>query len=81
MYRNLEAELARHRITRKKIAEIWGVRQATVSDKLNGKYKISLEEALKLKIKLFPELSIEYLFEKAIEDEPHNNSPDQEYKN
>lgn len=69
MYRNLEAELARSKTTRKTIAKIWGVRQATVSDKLNGKYKISLEEALKLKSVLFPGLSIEYLFEKETEME------------
>ena len=64
MYPNLEAELARHDISKTEIAEFLGVRQATVYDKLNGNSSVKLDEALAIKREFFPELSIEYLFKK-----------------
>ena len=65
MYPNLNAELARYGIHKKEIADIWDCRLATVYDKLNGKYPITLDEAIALKIELFPEMEIEYLFKKG----------------
>lgn len=62
MYRNLEAEMVRRNINRKDVAEFLNVRYGTVVDKLSGKYQFKLDEALNIKQKLFPELSIEYLF-------------------
>ncbi|MEA0555598.1 helix-turn-helix transcriptional regulator [Lysinibacillus irui] len=59
---NLEAELARQGIQRKDIAEKIGVRVATVSDKLNGKYPFTLDEATAIKNIFFPNLSMDYLF-------------------
>lgn len=64
MYRNLEAEIARKGIHKKEIAGVWDCRQATVYDKLNGKSKITLDEAQSLKREFFPEMKIEYLFKK-----------------
>lgn len=64
MYKNLEAEMARKRITRNDISTILGVRYATVIEKLNGKYDFKLKEAFVIKEEMFPDLSIEYLFEK-----------------
>lgn len=63
MYRNLEAEMARKNIPRKDLAELLGVRYATVIDKLKGKSRFTLDEAFKIKDKYFPDLSFEYLFE------------------
>jgi len=63
MYRNLEAEMVRHSITRKDIADFLNVRYATVIDKLSGRYPFRLEEALDIKRKFLPKLSIEYLFQ------------------
>lgn len=63
MYRNLEAEMVRHSISRKDVATFLNVRYATVIDKLSGRYPFRLEEALDIKRKLFPKLSIEYLFQ------------------
>ncbi|WP_354327250.1 hypothetical protein [Sporolactobacillus kofuensis] len=40
-----------------------GVRQATISDKLNGHYDFSFNDALKIKRHFFPDLDLEYLFE------------------
>lgn len=66
MYRNLLAEMARKCITKKQIAKFLKVRDATISDKINGKYSFKLDEAFKIKKEFFPQLSIEYLF--AVED-------------
>lgn len=61
-YVNLEAEIARKGLSKKEIAETLGVRLATVYDKLKGKYPFTLDEALKMKNKYFPEFTLEYLF-------------------
>lgn len=45
------------------IADLLGVRYATVLDKLNGHYGFSFKEALKIKRNFFPENDLEYLFE------------------
>lgn len=70
MYKNLEAEMTRHNISKKNVAEFLNVRYATVVDKLNGKYDFKLNEALFIKKELFPNLDFEYLFQK--ECEPKN---------
>lgn len=62
MYRNLEAEMVRNGVTRKDIAEFLNIRYATIIDKMNGKYQFKLDEALAIKSRFFPNLSIEYLF-------------------
>ena len=62
MYRNLEAEMVRHSISRRNVANFLNVRYATVIDKLSGRYPFRLEEALDIKREFFPKLSIEYLF-------------------
>jgi transcriptional regulator with XRE-family HTH domain len=63
MYRNLKAEMARNEITLSDLAEVLGVRYATVSDKMNGKYRFYYDEVLMIKYHFFPKLDIEYLFE------------------
>lgn len=68
MYPNLNAELARRGIKRIDIAkDLYGGRTASVSEKLNGKYPLSLNEAMKIKNTYFPELELGYLFEKKEE--------------
>lgn len=63
MYRNLRAEMARNEISIKELAEFLKVRHATISDKINGKYRFYYDEAKAIKDKYFPEMPIEYLFE------------------
>ncbi len=70
MYRNLEAEMARNKVTRRNLADTLGVRYATVIEKLNGKYPFKLDEAFAIKQNFFPNLSMEYLFES---DEVNSN--------
>lgn len=65
-YRNLEAELKRKNITRKDLAEAFNLRYATITDKLSGKTRLTLNEAIAIKQKFFPDLSIEYLFDSGV---------------
>jgi len=60
---NLKAEMARHNIRIGDISELLDVRKATVSDKINGHYKFSFDDAVRIKRRFFPNLDIEYLFE------------------
>lgn len=62
MFKNLRAEMARHNVTIGDIAKALDVRYATVSDKLNGKYRFYYDEALSIKEIFFKDKSIEYLF-------------------
>lgn len=81
MYRNLEAEFARQGIAKTKVAQELGITLGTLSLKLNGKYKFTLPEAIKIKKILVEamearatkvDLTIEYLFEtKEIRADPH----------
>lgn len=63
MYPNLEAEMARSKITQAKLAEILGVTPTTLSFKLNGKSTLSLKECVQIKKNAFPDKSLDYLFQ------------------
>lgn len=65
MYRNLEAEMARHSIKRKNLSDEIGVKYSTISDKLNGRTPFTFDETVKIKKTFFPELPLEYLFDKS----------------
>lgn len=62
MYPNLSAELARKGLKQKDIVAVLNTRPATVSNKLNGKSPLLIDEAFKIKNQLFPDLSLDYLF-------------------
>ena len=68
MYPNLDAEMARAKITRCALAKELKMTPTTLSLKLNGKSNLSLEECVEIKKALKTPLSIEYLF--ATSDEP-----------
>ena len=64
LFPNLDAELARLNIKRTDIAkDLYKGRVASVSDKLNGKSPLTIEEALMIKRKYFPNLMLDYLFD------------------
>lgn len=63
MFPNLEAEMARKKITQSKLAEILNVTPTTLSFKLNGKSTLSLKECVEIKKKAFPDKTLDYLFE------------------
>lgn len=62
IYRNLVAEMARKGVTTQDLADAMGCVRETVSRKITGKTKITLEEAFLIRDTLFPNLGIEMLF-------------------
>lgn len=65
LYPNLNAEMARYGIKRKDIADrIYNGRVATVSERLNGKFPMDIDEAVSIRDEFFPNLTIDYLFDK-----------------
>lgn len=63
VFPNLEAEMARSKITQAKLAKILGITPTTLSFKLNGKSTLSLKECVEIKKKAFPDKSLDYLFQ------------------
>ena len=69
MYKNVKAEMSRNGITLEDLAEALGKTVSTVSQKLNGKYPITLVEAKVIKKRLGVALPLEELFEVTEEGE------------
>lgn len=67
MYSNLEAEMARYKITQAQIAKELGITATTLSLKLNGKSNLSLKECVKIKQILGTDVSVDYLFAESEE--------------
>lgn len=65
MYRNLENELKRKGLSVNAAAAAIGMPEPTFRGKLSVKDRsFSIEEAIRIKLNLFPELDIMYLFKK-----------------
>ena len=62
MFPNLDAEMARKKVTRYALAEKVGKTPTTVSLKLNGKAPLTLAECIEIKNAVNPECSVDYLF-------------------
>lgn len=62
MYKNLEAEMARNGITKVALAKKLNMRYPTLVDKLNGKYRLYFDEALRIRQEVSPEKDLDYLF-------------------
>lgn len=65
MLRNLKAEMTRKDINAEVIAKTLGVTERTVRNKIDGATGFSFFETLKIREKHFPDLTLEYLFEKT----------------
>lgn len=63
MYKNLEAEMTRKGISKKDLAVQLKIPYTTLLDKFKGESRFWFDEALQIKQEVFPELSVEYLFE------------------
>lgn len=63
MYPNLEAEMARRKISRLHLARELSITPTTLSLKLNGKSDLSLRECVRIKRVLNTEETVDYLFE------------------
>lgn len=62
MYPNLEAEMARKKITRNALAKELDVTPTTMGKKLNGETVLSLPDCIKIKNYLGVSMDLEYLF-------------------
>ena len=62
VFSNLSAELARHSIKNSDFAKLLGITPRTLTNKLNGVTEFTLSE-IKKAAKVFPNVSIDYLFE------------------
>lgn len=62
MYSNLDAEMARKKITRASLAKKIRKSPTTLSLKLNGKAPITLAECIEIKNAIGTDYTIDYLF-------------------
>lgn len=65
MYRNARAEMVRAGFTLESMAALMGISIGTLSQKLNGKYPFTLNEAKLFKLLTKSDLPLEVLFEEA----------------
>lgn len=72
MLKNLIAEMARKGILYKDLAEILGRDEKSISNKISCKTEFTRKEMVQIRNKLFPECSLDYLFEQT-EDRRENN--------
>ncbi|MGE5398086.1 MAG: hypothetical protein ACM3MK_11220 [Chitinophagales bacterium] len=63
MFRNLRAEMARQGLKRKTTASILNISTKSVSSKMSGKTEWTRSEMVTIQTKLFPNLTLDYLFE------------------
>ena len=62
---NLKAEMARRAVKCMDLANLLGVRPATISAKIGCKSQFTFEEAQKIQRGFFPELELQYLFKEG----------------
>lgn len=63
MYANVKAEMARQGLTVVDLSNKTGIRYQSLTDKINGRAPIKLEEAQKIKKALAVKIPLEELFE------------------
>ena len=68
MYPNVEAEMARARMTRTKMARQMGITLGTLSLKLSGNTDFTFTEAIMIKKLLKVDIPIEEIFEEVKEE-------------
>ena len=67
MYKNAKAEMVRQGLRLEDVSKEMGITIATLSQKLNGKYPITLNEAKQFKTIVKTDLPLEVLFEAVTE--------------
>lgn len=63
MLSNLVKEMAAAKISIESIAKVTGLHRNTVSNKLKGIGRFSVQEAMVIQKSFFPKIGLEYLFE------------------
>ena len=62
MFPNLNAEMARKKITIKDLAELAEIQYDTLKNKCSGITEFKRVEMFRIKKRVFPDMSIDYLF-------------------
>lgn len=62
MFSNLNAEMARIKMTIKALADLTGINYESLKNKMNGTTEFKRSEMYLIKKKAFPNFSIDYLF-------------------
>lgn len=62
MFPNLNAEMARKKITIKSLSELTGISYETLKNKCSGNTEFKRKEMYSIKKEAFPECTIDYLF-------------------
>lgn len=65
VYSNLIAEMARKKIRQSDIADKLGNSISSISQKLNGKQRLTFDEAMAIHDEFFPDTDIKYLFARS----------------
>jgi len=65
MLKNLVAEMAREGVLYKDLAEMLGRDEKSISNKISCKTEFTRKEMVQIRKQLFPECSLDYLFEQA----------------
>ena len=63
MLKNLVAEMAREGVLYKDLAEMLGRDEKSISNKISCKTEFTRKEMVQIRKQLFPECSLDYLFE------------------
>lgn len=64
MYQNLKTELSRKGISQVALANVLGLSEKTMQNKLKGRTDFSFPEAMIIRQNLLPEFTLEYLFDR-----------------
>ena len=72
MFPNLEAEIARNKLSNAACASVCGITEKSFSNKRTGKTEFVLSEMIALQGNLFPACTLEYLFEQEIKASPEH---------
>lgn len=62
MFPNLNAELARNKLTLKSLSDMTGINYESLKNKANGTTEFKRNEMYRIKIMAFPEYTVDYLF-------------------
>ncbi len=68
IFSNIRIEMARKNLTINEMSKLSEINRNRLSEKLSGKRKINLNEALCLARKCFPECDLYYLFKELLDD-------------
>ena len=69
MYKNLEEILRKKNISKKALAEMLGIAEKSIHNKLGGRSEFTLAEVKTICSVICPEYRMEYVFETMAEDE------------